>query len=216
MVLSNRRNRFRLVANAFGFSTTVPYEHVSMMPKPTSTPTVVPSLTGYGSWPSSTKKRANRVPAVRLMHTSRMEPWNRSCSVIATRPIFGRMTALPFTFTVSGPLSARKPCSCLLRLNLRKPTRLPECWPVSSPCGGTRPQPWAAARKDPAAARRFLWNLGGPVSCWGLRQLAMCLIPRPRMSGDAEVVDEARDADGAAAVAFLLAGLWRVPIPTTE
>ncbi len=77
------------------------------------------------------------------------------------------------------------------------------------------PQPWAAARKDPGA-RRFLWNLGGPALCWGLRQLAMWLIPRPRMSGDAEVVDEARDADGAAAVAFLLAGLWRVPIPTTE
>ena len=34
----------------------------------------------------------------------------------ATGPIFGRITVLPATFTVPGPLSARKPCSCFLRL----------------------------------------------------------------------------------------------------
>ena len=47
-----------------------------------------------------------------------------------TRPIFGRMTTLPSTFTVSGPLSARKPCSCLRRLRRGKPIRRPGRWPA--------------------------------------------------------------------------------------
>ena len=54
-----------------------------------------------------------------------MEPTNRSSSTMATRPILGRMAVFPSTFTVQGPLSARKPCSCLRRLNLGKPTRQP-------------------------------------------------------------------------------------------
>ena len=69
------------------------------------------SFTSGSSWPSSTQKQANQVPAVRLMVTSRMEPANRRYSTMGTRPILGRITTLPSTFTVAGPLSARKPPS---------------------------------------------------------------------------------------------------------
>ena len=65
----------------------------------------------------------DHAPAVRLTATSLIDPWKRSSSTIATRPIFGRITALPSTRTVSGPLSARNPCSCFRRLNLGNPTR---------------------------------------------------------------------------------------------
>ena len=58
------------------------------------------------------------VPAVRLTATSRMDPLNRRCSTISTRPILGSISALPSTRAVSGPLPARNPCSCL-RLSTR-------------------------------------------------------------------------------------------------
>ena len=86
MALSNRRNRFKPLANACGFSTVVPSEHTAIVPTPTSTPMVGPSFTGGSSAPSSTQQQANQVPAVRLMVTSRMDPQNRNCSTIATMP----------------------------------------------------------------------------------------------------------------------------------
>lgn len=43
---------------------------------------------------------------------------------MATHPTLGSMTVLPSVRTVSGPLSARNPCSCRRRLNRGNPTRL--------------------------------------------------------------------------------------------
>ena len=82
-----------------------------------------PSFTGGGFCPSSMQKNANHVPAVRLMGTSRTLPAKRRCSTMATWPNLGTMTTLPSTRTVSGPLSARKPCSCRRRLKQGKPTQ---------------------------------------------------------------------------------------------
>ena len=48
MALSSRRNRFKPLANAFGFSTVVPSEHTATVPTPTSTPMVGPSFSGGG------------------------------------------------------------------------------------------------------------------------------------------------------------------------
>ena len=91
---------------------------------------VGPAFTGGIVWPSSMQKLANHLPAVRLMVTSRTEPRKRSSSTMDTRPILGRVTALPSTRTVSGPLSARKPCSCLRRLNRGNPRRRPDGFPT--------------------------------------------------------------------------------------
>ena len=102
MALSSRRNRFKPVASAFGFSTVVPSEQTAIAPTPTSTPMVGPGFTGGACWPSSMQKQANHVLAVRLTVTSRMDPRNRRSSTIAPRPIFGRITTLPSTRTVSG------------------------------------------------------------------------------------------------------------------
>ena len=48
MALSSRRNRFKPLANASGFSTVVPSEHTATVPTPTSTPMVGPSFSGGG------------------------------------------------------------------------------------------------------------------------------------------------------------------------
>ena len=113
-----------------GVQPLAPSEHTAIVPTPTSTPMVGPGFTGGACWPSSMQKQANQVPAVRLTVTSRMDPCNLRCSTIATRPIFGRITTLSSTRTVSGPLSARNPCSCFRRLNLGNPMRRPDRWPA--------------------------------------------------------------------------------------
>ena len=125
MALYSFLSCFRAGSSALGLATTVLPEQTASFVMPTSTPMVGPSLSRGGRSPVSMEKPANHWPAVRLTVTSPIRPVNLRCSTIASVPILGRVAPFPSTLTVSGPLSARNPCSCFRRLKRGNPPRRP-------------------------------------------------------------------------------------------
>ena len=113
--------------STLGFSTTAPPEQTARFSMPTSTPTVG-AILDRRQWLSCLHREAGKPAACGAVTvTSLMRRPNLRCSTMATRPTLGIMTVLPSTFTVSGPLSARKPCSCFRRLKRGNP-RLESRW----------------------------------------------------------------------------------------